>query len=158
MPKTYEGRLGPTDARFALVVSRFNSLFSDQLLAGALDGLRRHGVADDHVEIVWVPGAIEIPLLARRLAQTGRFAAIVALGAVIRGATPHFDHVCRLVSNGCAEAARDSGVPVIFGVLTTDSLEQAMERAGTKAGNKGHDAATAALEMVDLLRQLPQGR
>lgn len=155
MPRIYEGQLGPSAAQFAIVVSRFNGVFSDQLLAGALDAFQRHGVADDHVDVAWVPGAIEIPVVAQQLARSGRFAAVLALGAVIRGATPHFDHVSRLVANGCAEVSLATGVPVVFGVLTTDTLDQALERSGTKAGNKGFDAALSALEMTDLLSKLP---
>jgi len=158
MPRIHEGKLGPTESRFAIVVSRFNGVFSEHLLAGALDAFERHGVADDHLEVAWVPGAIEIPVVAQQLARSGRFAAVLALGAVIRGATPHFDHVSRLVANGCAEVSLATGVPVVFGVLTTDTLDQAMERSGTKAGNKGFDAALAALEMTDLLSKLPRER
>jgi 6,7-dimethyl-8-ribityllumazine synthase len=155
MGAIFEGQLG-SGGRFALVVSRFNSLFSQQLLAGCQDALRRHGVQESDIDVAWVPGAVEIPLVAQRLAESGRYDAIIALGCVVRGATPHFEHVAHMVSRGCAQVALELGVPVIFGVLTTDNLEQAMERAGTKAGNKGHDAALQALEMVDLLRRLPE--
>ena len=122
---------------------------------GALDALRRSGVADDDVSLAWVPGAVEIPLAASRLAASGRFDAVITLGAVIRGATSHYDHVCSIVASGVAEAAARTGVPVVFGVLTTDTIEQALERAGTKAGNKGADAAHAAIEMANLMRELP---
>lgn len=151
----FEGSLADTNARVAIVASRFNDLIVRRLLDGALDTLHRSGVADDHVSVVWVPGAVEIPLAASRLAASGRYDAVVTLGAVIRGATSHYDHVCSMVASGVARAALDSGVPVIFGVLTTDTVEQALERAGTKAGNKGSDAAQAAIEMASLLRELP---
>jgi 6,7-dimethyl-8-ribityllumazine synthase len=153
---TYEGRLDAAGLRVAVVVSRFNELITRQLLEGARDGLRRHGADDGALSVVWVPGAFEIPLVARRLARSGAFDAVVCLGAVIRGATPHFDHVANQAAAGIARAGQDSGVPVIFGVLTTDTIEQAIERAGTKAGNKGYDAAMAAIEMANLLRQLPR--
>lgn len=150
----YNGKLQASDGRIGIVVSRFNETITRQLLAGARDCLVRHGVADDRIEAVWVPGAWEIPLAARALARSGRFSAIVALGAVIRGATPHFDYVAGGVSSGLASVGLETGVPAIFGVLTTDTIEQALERAGTKAGNKGWDAALAALEMVDVLSQV----
>ena len=150
---SYEGTFeAPADARFALVVARFNHFITDRLLEGALDGLRRHGVPASAVAVARTPGSFEIPLVAQRLAASGRFDAVVALAAVIRGATPHFDHVGAEVSKGCAAAALKTGVPVLFGVLTTDTIEQAIERAGTKAGNKGWDAALAAIEMVNLGR------
>jgi 6,7-dimethyl-8-ribityllumazine synthase len=152
---TYEGRLDAAGIRVAVVVSRFNELITRQLLEGARDGLRRHGADEEALSVVWVPGAFEIPLVARRLARSGAFDAVVCLGAVIRGATPHFDHVASQAAAGIARAGQDTGVPVIFGVLTTDTIEQAIERAGTKAGNKGYDAAVAAIEMANLLRQLP---
>lgn len=155
MTKVYEGQLLGTGLRFALVVSRFNEFISRKLLEGALDAWARHGVAKEDVEIVWVPGSFEIPLAAQHLASSGRYNAIVCLGAVIRGATPHFDYVSAEVSKGIANVSLQTGVPVLFGVLTTDTIEQAIERAGTKAGNKGFDAAVSAIEMADLLRQLP---
>lgn len=149
--KVHEGALTPPDdARFAIVASRFNDFVVGHLVAGAVDTLRRHGVAEERVELVRVPGSWELPLLARRLAKSGRFAAVIALGAVIRGATPHFDHVANAAARGLSQAMMDSDVPVLFGVLTTDTLEQAIERAGSKAGNKGSDAAVAALELVGL--------
>jgi len=150
-----EGRFVGEGRRFALVVSRFNEAISERLLHGAIDALRRHGVADDGITVARVPGAFEIPLAAKKLAATHRYDAVIGLGVVIRGATPHFDHVANAVSGGIARAALDTGVPVIFGVLTTDTIEQAVERAGTKSGNKGFDAALAALEMADLLRKIP---
>jgi 6,7-dimethyl-8-ribityllumazine synthase len=155
MTKVYEGQLVGTGLRFALVVSRFNEFISRKLLEGALDAWARHGVAKEDVEIVWVPGSFEIPLAAQHLASSGHYNAIVCLGAVIRGATPHFDYVAAEVSKGIANVSLQTGVPVLFGVLTTDTIEQAIERAGTKAGNKGFDAAVSAIEMADLLRQLP---
>jgi 6,7-dimethyl-8-ribityllumazine synthase len=151
MPKVYEGHLVGRGRRFAIVVSRFNELIGRQLLDGAVGALTRHGVADGDIEVFWVPGAFELPLVAKRAAASGRFAAVVCIGVVIRGATPHFDFVAGAAASGIAEAALATGVPVIFGVLTTETIEQALERAGTKAGNRGWDAALAALEMADLL-------
>ena len=153
----HEAPLRGDGKRFGLVVSRFNEMITKQLLAGARDCLVRHGVADDDIEAVWVPGAWEIPVALRALARTGRFDGLVALGAVIRGATPHFDYVAGGVSSGLAEVAASTGLPVGFGVLTTDTIEQAVERAGSKAGNKGWDAALAALEMVAVLAQVQNG-
>jgi 6,7-dimethyl-8-ribityllumazine synthase len=138
------------------VVSRFNEFISRKLLEGALDALGRHGVSPDDVDVAWVPGSFEIPLTAGRLAASGRFDGVICLGAVIRGATPHFDYVAAEVAKGVAHVSLKTGVPVLFGVLTTDTIEQAVERAGTKAGNKGFDAAMAAIEMANLLRELPQ--
>jgi 6,7-dimethyl-8-ribityllumazine synthase len=153
--KTIEGQFVATkNAQIAILCARFNSFIVDQLEAGCLDTLRRHGVADEDITIVKVPGAFEMPVAAGKLARSGNFAAIIALGAVIRGGTPHFEHVAGACSRGMAAVGTDTGVPVIFGVLTVDSIEQAVERAGTKAGNKGADAAAAALEMISLLRQL----
>lgn len=151
----YEGKLLGAGLRFGLVVSRFNEFISRKLLEGALDALGRHGVAPEDIEVAWVPGAFEIPLVARRLAESGRYQAIICLGAVIRGATPHFEYVAAEVAKGIALVGLETGVPTLFGVLTTDTIEQAIERAGTKAGNKGFDAALAAIEMANLLRQLP---
>lgn len=155
MTKTIEGSLvnGAND-RYGIVVGRFNGFIGESLLKGALDGLRRHGVDDDRIDVAWVPGAFEIPLAARKMAGSGSYDAVICLGCVIRGATPHFDYVAGEAARGIASAARDTGVPVIFGVLTTENLEQAIERAGTKAGNKGWDAALAALEMADVMRRL----
>ncbi|MBQ6669918.1 MAG: 6,7-dimethyl-8-ribityllumazine synthase [Deltaproteobacteria bacterium] len=154
MPKQYEGRLDGSGLRMGLVVGRFNSFISERLVDGALDALLRHGVADDDITVARVPGAFEIPLVARKLAESGKFDAVICLGAVIRGSTPHFDYVSAEVSKGIASVGLASGVPVIFGVLTTDSIEQAIERAGTKAGNKGFDAAMSAIEMVNLLKEI----
>lgn len=151
----WEGDLVGGDRRFGIVVARFNSAITERLLAGALDGLARHGVPAGQVDIAWVPGAFEIPVAALRLAKRSRYAAIICLGAVIRGATPHFDYVCAAAAQGVARVGFETGVPAIFGVLTTDTIEQAVERSGAKAGNKGWDAALAALEMADLLAKLP---
>jgi 6,7-dimethyl-8-ribityllumazine synthase len=153
--ETFEGRLSGTGMHVALVCARFNGLITESLLSGARDGLRRHGVADDDVDVAWVPGAFEVPLVAHRLASSGRYDAIVTLGAVIRGATGHYDLVAGQCAAGVARAQLDTGVPVVFGVLTTETIEQAIERAGTKVGNKGVEAAVTAVEMVDLLRRLP---
>lgn len=152
MPEYIEGNLEAKGFRFALVVSRFNSFISDRLLEGALDALVRHGADPEQLSIVKVPGAFEIPLMAQKLATTGKFDALICLGAVIRGGTPHFEYVSAEVSKGIASVSLDSGLPVSFGVLTTDSVEQAIERAGTKAGNKGVEAAMSAIEMVNLLK------
>ena len=149
-----EGKLTVQNQKFAIVVSRFNALVTEQLLAGARDCFLRHGGKEADLTIVWVPGACEIPQAAKKLADNGKHKAVVTLGAVIRGATPHFDVVVSTVSRGVAEVGMSSGVPVIFGVLTTDNLEQALERAGTKGGNKGWDAALAAIEMANLWDQL----
>jgi 6,7-dimethyl-8-ribityllumazine synthase len=153
---TYEGKLiAPEGARFALVVSRFNEFISSKLLSGALDALRRHGSEEAAVDVVWSPGSFEIPVLARRLAGSGRYAAVICLGAVIRGGTEHHRYIAAEAAKGIAAAALATGVPCVFGVLTCDTIEQAVERAGTKAGNKGADAALAALELANLLPQLP---
>lgn len=154
---TYEGTLRGTGLRLAIVVARFNDLIGERLLAGALDTLRRHEVPEDAVDVAWVPGSFEIPVVAKRLACSGRYDAIICLGAIIRGATAHFEHVAGQAAAGIAAVSRETGVPTIFGVLTTDTIEQAIERAGTKSGNKGQDAAAAAIEMATLLRALPNG-
>ena len=148
----FEGDLIGSGLKVGIVVSRFNELLSNRLLSGALDALTRHGVAEEDIDTAWVPGAFEIPFVAKKLAASGRYDAILALGVVIRGGTPHFDYVAAEVSKGVAKAASDSGVPVIFGVITADTIEQAVERAGTKAGNKGWDAANSAIEMANLLK------
>jgi len=153
--KTYEGKLIGEGHKVSLVVSRFNELVSGRLLSGARDALERHGVAGDAIETAWVPGAFEIPLVAKRLAESGKYDAVVCLGAVIRGQTPHFDYVAGESAKGIAQISLASGVPVIYGIVTTDTLEQAIERAGLRAGNRGGDAATAAIEMANLLRELP---
>ncbi len=154
MIQRIEGSLQAGKFRFALLVSRFNSFITQQLEQGAVDALRRHGASDEQIHVVYVPGAYEIPLVAQKLARSGNYDAVLCLGAVIRGGTPHFDYVAGEVSKGVAQVAMDTGIPVIFGILTTDSIEQAIERAGTKAGNKGFDAAMTALEMVQLLGQI----
>lgn len=154
MPEIIEGNRVAEDADFGIVVSRFNEFITEKLLDGALDALKRHGADLDRVTVAWCPGSVEIPLVAKKMAESGRFAAVIALGAVIRGETSHYDLVCNTVSGGTAQASLDTGVPVIFGVITTDTIEQALERAGTKSGNKGADAAVAAIEMVNLLRQV----
>ncbi len=150
--KTYEGQLVAGNEKFCIILSRFNDFIGSKLLAGAIDELKRHGVEDSNIEVVKVPGAFEIPVTAQKFAQSGKYGAIITLGAVIRGATAHFDYVSAEVSKGIAQVSLQTGVPVIFGVLTTDNIEQAIERAGTKAGNKGSDAAKSAIEMVNLLK------
>jgi 6,7-dimethyl-8-ribityllumazine synthase len=153
--KTYEGGFdAPKDARFAVVATRFNNFIVDRLLEGALDALRRHGVPDGRVCITRTPGSFELPLVCGRLAETGKFKAVIALGCVIRGGTPHHEYIATEVAKGCAQAMMSTGVPISFGVLTTDTIEQAIERAGTKSGNKGFHAALAAIEMVNLSREL----
>ncbi|MBA2880305.1 6,7-dimethyl-8-ribityllumazine synthase [Desulfosalsimonas propionicica] len=150
MPKFIEANLLAEGRRFVIVVSRFNDFISDKLLSGALDALVRSGANDADIEVVKVPGSFEIPLIAKKLAAGGKYDAVICLGAVIRGSTPHFDYVSAEVSKGIAAAGMDTGVPIIFGVITTDTIEQAIERAGTKAGNKGWDAAVSAIEMANL--------
>jgi 6,7-dimethyl-8-ribityllumazine synthase len=156
MGRTFEGTLVGTGLRIAIVVARFNDLITRSLLEGACDGLHRHGVAAADVDVVWVPGSFEIPLVARTLAASRRYDAVLCLGAVIRGATTHYDHVAGQTAAGIAAAGQETGVPVIFGVLTTESIEQALERAGAKAGNKGYEYAVSAIEMATLLRALNQ--
>ena len=156
MSKVYEGNLLGEGLRFGIVISRFNDFITHKLLDGALDTLHRHGVRDEHIEVARVPGAFEIPLIAKKMAATGRYAGIICLGTVIRGATPHFEYIASEVAKGVAHVGLDTGVPVIFGVITADNLEQAIERAGTKAGNKGADAAVAAIEMANLIRAVDQ--
>ena len=152
----YEGQLtAPTGAKFAILVSRFNEFITSKLLGGAIDALTRHGVEEGDIDIVWAPGSFEIPLLARKLASGDQYEAIVCLGAVIRGGTDHYQYVAGEVTKGIAQVSLESNKPVIFGVLTCDTVEQAVDRAGTKSGNKGAEAAMAALEMVNLIRQLP---
>jgi 6,7-dimethyl-8-ribityllumazine synthase len=150
----YEGDLIGSGLKIAIVVSRFNELLSSRLLGGAKDALARHGVDDGDVDVAWVPGAFEIPMVAKRLAKSERYDAIIALGVVIRGATPHFEYVASEVSKGVAQVSLKTGVPVAFGVVTADSIEQAVERAGTKQGNKGWDAAVSAIEMANLLKAM----
>ena len=150
--KIYEGKLTTAGEKFCIIISRFNDFIGSKLLSGAVDELKRHGVADEDIDIVKVPGAFEIPLAAQKFAKTGKYNAIITLGAVIKGSTPHFDYVSAEVSKGVAHVALETGIPVIFGVLTTDNIEQAIERAGTKAGNKGSDAAKTAIEMANLVK------
>ncbi len=151
---TLEGDFSPPPGRFAIVAARFNSMITQALLAGCRDAFARHGVADDRLDVAWVPGAFEIPMVARKLAETGRYSAVICLGCVIRGETGHYDHVAGQAAGGILQAGLTTGVPVIFGVLTTETVEQALNRAGLKAGNKGVDAAMAAIEMVNLLRKI----
>ena len=154
MGKRFEGMLLGKGLKFGLVVSRFNEFFSTKLLEGAQDALLRHGVNEEDIDIAWTPGSFEIPLIAQKLAGTKKYQAIICLGAVIRGGTPHFDYIAAEVSKGIAKVNLDTGVPVIFGVITTDNLEQAVERSGTKAGNKGFDAAVSAIEMANLVKSI----
>ena len=149
-----EGLLTVTNERFCIVVSRFNEFICSKLLAGALDELKRHGVSQDNIDIVWCPGAFEIPLVAKKCAKSGKYNAVITLGAVIKGSTSHYDYVCAEVSKGGASVGLETETPVIFGILTTDNIEQAIERAGTKAGNKGADAAKSAIEMANLMNSL----
>ena len=150
--KTFEGNLVAQNLKFGIIVARFNEFITSKLVSGAIDALRRHGASEEDIELVWVPGAFEIPLVAQKMALTKNYDAVICLGAVIRGATPHFDLVSNEVSKGITQVSLQTGVPVIFGVLTTDSIEQAIERAGTKAGNKGFDAAMTAIETANLLK------
>lgn len=152
--RTIEGKLDAAGLKFGIVVARFNEFISGKLLAGCLDGLHRHGAEEGNIDLVWSPGSFEIPLLAQKMATSGKYDAVICLGAVIRGSTPHFDYVAAEVSKGVAHVGLESGIPVIFGVLTTDNIEQAIERAGTKSGNKGFDAAMTAIEMANVLKQL----
>lgn len=156
MKNVYEGQLIGTDLKVGIVVSRFNEFITGKLLGGAEDALRRHGVSEADITEVWVPGAFEIPLAAKKLAENGDFDAIITLGTVIRGATPHFEYVSGEVAKGVASISLQTGIPIIFGVLTTDTIEQAIERAGTKAGNKGYEAAVGAIEMANLYRSMQQ--
>ncbi len=152
--KVYEGKLVSKEIRIGIVCGRFNELVTSKLLGGALDGLKRHEIKDENIEVAWCPGAFEIPLVAKKMASSGKYDAVICLGAVIRGATTHYDYVCSEVSKGIASVQLQTEVPVMFGVLTTDSIEQALERAGTKAGNKGYDCALGAIEMVNLLGEM----
>lgn len=154
MGQLFEGNLVGTGLKIGIVVGRFNEFITSKLLGGAQDALKRHGVNETDVDVAWVPGAFEIPLVAQKMAKTNKYDAIITLGTVIRGSTPHFDYVCNEVSKGVSKIGLDSGIPVMFGVLTTESIEQAIERAGTKAGNKGWDAAVSAIEMANLLRNI----
>ena len=150
-----EGKVvAPEGMKVGIVAARFNEIIVNKLLGGAVDGLVRHGVEEENITAAWVPGAFEIPLIAKKMAESGKYDAVICLGAVIRGATSHYDYVCNEVSKGVASVSLSSGIPVMFGVVTTENIEQAIERAGTKAGNKGYDCALSAIEMVNLLRQM----
>jgi len=150
--KTYEGNLIAKSMKVGIVAARFNEFITNKLLGGAMDGLLRHGVRDEDIQVAWVPGAFEIPLIASKMAKSGKYDAVICLGAVIRGSTTHYDYVCNEVSKGIAAVSLSSDIPVMFGVLTTENIEQAIERAGSKAGNKGYDCALGAVEMVNLIR------
>ena len=152
--KTIEGALTTNGEKFCIIISRFNEFIGSKLLSGAIDELRRHGVDESNIDVVWVPGAFEIPIVEKKCAASAKYNAIITLGAVIKGSTSHYDYVCAEVSKGVAAVGLETGVPVIFGVLTTDNIEQAIERAGTKSGNKGSDAAKSAIEMANLLKQI----
>lgn len=154
--RTIEGKMVAENMRFGIVASRFNEFITTKLLGGALDVLRRHEVADDDIVTAWVPGAFEIPVIAKKMAESGKYDAVICLGAVIRGTTSHYDYVCNEVSKGIAQVSMSTGIPVLFGVLTTENIEQAIERAGTKAGNKGAECANGAIEMVNLIRALEE--
>lgn len=152
--KTIEGALTTNGEKFCIIIARFNEFIGSKLLSGAIDELRRHGIDENNIDVVWVPGAFEIPIVAKKCAKSGKYNAIITLGAVIKGSTSHYDYVCAEVSKGVATVGLETEIPVIFGVLTTDNIEQAIERAGTKAGNKGSDAAKSAIEMANLLKQI----
>ena len=154
--KTLEGKLVAKGIRVGIVAARFNEFITSRLLSGAMDGLIRHDVQEEDIHVAWVPGAFEIPLIASKMAKSGKYDAVICLGAGIRGSTSHYDYVCNEVSKGIAAVGLDSGIPVLFGVLTTENIEQAIERAGTKAGNKGYDCALSAIEMVNLIREIEE--
>ena len=154
MIKVYEGKLTVEKGNFAIVVGRFNEFIGSKLLSGCIDALKRHGVAEENIEMAWVPGAFEIPLVAKKFAESGKYDAVITLGAVIRGNTPHFDYIASELAKGVAQVGLNASIPVILGVLTTDNIEQAIERAGTKSGNRGADAAKSAIEMVNLLNSI----
>ena len=152
--RTYEGKQVAEKIRVGIVAARFNEFITSKLLGGAIDGLVRHNVNEDDIDVAWVPGAFEIPVIAKRMAQTGKYDAVICVGAVIRGSTTHYDYVCNEVSKGIAHVSLETGIPVLFGILTTENIEQAIERAGSKAGNKGYDCALSAIEMVNVIDQL----
>ena len=152
--KTFEGKLVSQDIKVGIVVARFNEFITSKLLGGAIDGLKRENVKEEDIEVAWVPGAFEIPLIASKMAKSGKYDAVICLGSVIRGSTSHYDYVCNEASKGIAAASMESGIPIMFGVLTTENIEQASERAGSKAGNKGYDCALGAIEMVNLIREI----
>ncbi|MCI8673500.1 MAG: 6,7-dimethyl-8-ribityllumazine synthase [Lachnospiraceae bacterium] len=152
--RTFEGKLTSNNIKIGIVASRFNEFITSKLISGAMDGLIRHDVPEDSIHLAWVPGAFEIPLIASKMAKSGKYDAVICLGAVIRGATSHYDYVCNEVSKGIAAVSLETGIPVLFGILTTENIEQAIERAGTKAGNKGYDCALSAIEMVNVIREI----
>ncbi len=152
--KTFEGKLVSSNIKVGIVVARFNEFITSKLLSGAMDGLLRHNVKEEDIQVAWVPGAFEIPLIASKMAKSGKYDAVICLGAVIRGSTSHYDYVCNEVSKGIAAVSLETGIPVMFGVLTTENIEQAIERAGSKAGNKGSECAEGAIEMVNLIREM----
>lgn len=152
--RTFEGKFVSRNIKIGIIASRFNEFITSKLLSGALDGLKRHDVSEDNIDVAWVPGAFEIPLIASKMAKSRKYDAVICLGAVIRGSTTHYDYVCSEVSKGIAHVSLSSDIPVMFGVLTTENIEQAIERAGTKAGNKGFDCAIGAIEMVNLIREI----
>lgn len=152
MGQIFEAQLVGTELKVGIIVGRFNEFINDKLLRGALDGLKRHGVTEENIDIAWVPGAFEVPFIAKKMAETKKYDAIIGLGTVIRGATTHYDYVCNEAAKGIAKVGLDTGVPIIFGIVTTENIEQAIERAGTKAGNKGYDSAMSAIEMANLNR------
>ena len=154
MMKTFEGKLVSSNIKVGIVVARFNEFITSKLLSGAMDGLLRHNVKEEDIQVAWVPGAFEIPLIASKMAKSGKYDAVICLGAVIRGSTSHYDYVCNEVSKGIAAVSLETGIPVMFGVLTTENIEQAIERAGSKAGNKGSEGAEGAIEMVNLIREM----
>lgn len=150
----FEGNVVADGVKIGIVVARFNEFITSKLLGGAMDGLKRHNVCEENIDVAWVPGAFEIPLIAKKMAKSGKYDAVICLGAVIRGATSHYDYVCNEVSKGIAAVSMDSEIPVMFGIVTTENIEQAIERAGTKAGNKGYDCALGAIEMINLIREI----
>jgi 6,7-dimethyl-8-ribityllumazine synthase len=152
--KVYEGKLVSKDIKVGIVAARFNEFIVSKLLGGAIDGLKRHDVKEEDIDVAWVPGAFEIPLIAAKMAKSGKYDAVICLGSVIRGATSHYDYVCNEVSKGVAHVSLETGIPVIFGVITTENIEQAIERAGSKVGNKGYDCALSAIEMVNLIQEI----
>ena len=154
--RTYEGKLVSNNIKIGIVAARFNEIITSKLLSGAMDGLLRHDVFEEDIDVAWVPGAFEIPLIASKMAKSGKYDAVICLGAVIRGSTSHYDYVCNEVSKGIAAVSLSEGIPVMFGVLTTENIEQAIERAGTKAGNKGYDCALGAIEMINLIREIEE--
>lgn len=152
--KVYEGNLIPKDIRVGIIVARFNEFITNKLLGGAIDGLKRHNISDDNIDVAWVPGAFEIPLIASKMAKSGKYDAVICLGAVIRGSTSHYDLVCNECAKGIAQVSMNSDIPVMFGVITTENIEQAIERAGSKAGNKGYECALGAIEMINLIHEI----